>query len=208
MFNTYKDDIDPDPHQGGVYTTPKTSFKTVEGLLAHQFTSANEAPELKRLTTNETLAFFEGHTETRMRLSQEQRQFMKELKPEVLDLLMKKNMPVIGVFVGGKIVSGCAILYTADKDIADYLPGYDFDGQEAKTAVISAVWTHPDHVGKGYSKKAVDLGMDIAVMNGKEIFRAKVDKQNAASLALFNGFAFDTKAEGQDARKVYPILAL
>lgn len=208
MFRNHKDDIDPGPDQNGVYTAPKSRFKNVDGLLAQQFTSAHEKPQLKILNADDALAYFESHTETRMRLAEEQRQFMKELKPEILELLMKKNMPVIGVFVGGKIVSGCAVLYPSDKDIADYLPGYDFHGQEEKTAVISAVFTHPDHGGKGYSKMAIDLGMGIAVMEGKEFIRAKVDKQNAVSLAIFDGFAFDTKVEGQDSRKVYPLLAL
>jgi hypothetical protein len=196
MLNIDKDDLEP-----GV-------FKKIEGLLAEQFLNGSEKPYLKRLGPQEAQAFFDGHTQTRLSLPEEQRQFMKELKPDVLSLLMAKNMPVIGVFVGDKIVSGCAILYTNDKDIADYLPGYDFDGMEDRTAVISAVWTNPGHVGKGYSKKAVELGMDIAVMDGKEIFRAKVDKKNTPSLALFGGFDFDTKIEGQDSRKVYPLLAL
>ncbi|HEU4839161.1 MAG TPA: GNAT family N-acetyltransferase [Micavibrio sp.] len=208
MLNIDKDDIES-YSQGDAYAAPaRNALKKIEGLLAEQFLNSSEKPYLKRLAPEDALAFFDGHTQTRLRLPEEQRQFMKELRPEVLSLLMAKNMPVIGVFVGDRIVSGCAILYTSDKDIADYLPGYDFGGMEDKTAVISAVWTDPEHVGKGYSKKAVEIGMDIAVIDGKEIFRAKVDKKNAPSLAIFGGFDFDTKIEGQDSRKVYPLLAL
>lgn len=208
MLSIDEDDIESYPQGGACAAPARNAFKKIEGLLAEQFLNGSEKPYLKRLAPEDAQAFFDGHTQTRLNLPEEQRQFMKELKPEVLSLLMEKNMPVVGVFVGDRIVSGCAILYTADKEIADYLPGYDFDGMEDRTAVISAVWTNPEHAGKGYSKKAVELGMDIAVMDGKEIFRAKVDKKNAPSLALFGGFDFDTKIEGRDSRKVYPLLAL
>lgn len=208
MFNTYIDN-DPDPHQGGAYTAPTKITKDVlSGILAQNFLVASEKPYLKRLGAEHAETFLAMHTHTRISMPEDQRQYMKELKPELLAQLMDKKMPVIGMFIGDKMVSGCAILYPADKDIAEYLTGYDFNGHEDKTAVISAVWTHPDHTGKGHSKKVVNAGMELALFEGKEIFRAKVDKGNAPSLGLFNGFTFDTSVEGQDARKVYPILAL
>lgn len=208
MFKAYKNEIADAPDQGDSCTALKDRGDVPKGLLAETFLSVGEAPYLRRLSIHQAQAFFDGHTETRMRLPEGQRQFMKELKPEVLEMLMGKNMPVIGMFVGDRLVSGCAILYTSDKEVVACLPGYAFDGQEEKTAVISAVWTNPDHAGKGYSKKVVELGMDIAVMEGRDVFRAKVDKLNAPSLALFNGFDFDTAIEGQDSLKVYPALTL
>jgi ribosomal protein S18 acetylase RimI-like enzyme len=210
MFNTYKQEPKPDldPHQGGASTAPKKEFTPSEGLLADAFLSRSQQPYLKRLGTDDLAAFLGKHTDVRLRTAAQGQDFMKELKMELLELLVRKNMPVMGMFVGDEMVSGCALLYASDKDIAAYLTGYDFDGQEDKTAVVSAVWTDPSHTGKGHSKKTVSAAMEIAVIEGKHIIRAKVDKGNVASLGLFEGFTFDIQVEGENPAKFYPRLAL
>jgi len=200
MFNTYKLKLDPDPYQGSSIS---------KGLLAITHLSvAEQKPVLKRLGPADMELFLQRHTETRNLQPEDEQDFMKELTPELLEHLMKKKMTVLGLFIGEELVSGCVTLDPADPAIKDYLTGYEFDGKEARTAVISAVWTHPDHTGKGYSKKVVDAAMGLAVLGGKDIFRAKVDKGNGASLSVFNSFTYDTTVEGCDPRKVYPLLAL
>jgi RimJ/RimL family protein N-acetyltransferase len=213
MYKNTLIEIDPDPHQGGASpaSTHNPIFNNVPaGLLAGQFLASQDRNhvEIKKLKIEDAQAFFDNHTYRRITLPPEQQCFMKELKPGLLEKLIEKKMPVIGVFENGKMVSGCAILYPSDQDIDSYLAGYDFGDEKNRTAVISAVWTHPDHGGKGYSKKAINAGMEIALIAGKGVFRAKVDKGNKASLAIFDWFDFDVTKEGQDPQKVYPILAL
>lgn len=206
MFNANpKIKEDPDPYAAGA---PARKNADIVPLIHDDFKASVDTPEVKRLEPDDMHEFYTMHTYRRETLDPDQQRFMKKLSMELLDSLMEKNMPVIGLFVHGKMVSGCAVLYPSDGEIADYLNGYEFDGQTEKTAVVSAVWTHPDHNKKGYSKKVVEAGMDIAVMDGKEIFRAKVDKENKASLSIFEGFEYDTKVEGSDSRKVYPRLIL
>lgn len=198
-----------DPPQGGACTAPNPIFANLPpGLLKGTFLAKHGAPVVKRLEPSDAAMFLQMHTETRMNLPEHQREFMKELNPALLAHLFDKNMPVIGVFVGDKMVSGCALLYPSDKGIADYLSDYDFNGQKDQTAVVSAMWTHSEHTGKGLSKMAVEQGMNLALFDGKDIFRAKVDKRNKPSLGIFKAFEFDTIAEGPNAGKFYPILAL
>lgn len=212
MLNRNAKKEDPDPHQGGASPAPSRIYpfqKPPSDLdLAGRFLASGEQPYLKRLGREDMTAYLEMHTHVRMSLPADRRDFMKELNPELLSHLIEKDMPVVGVFIGGKMVSGAAILYPADPEISAYLAGYDFEGKEDSTAVISAVWTDPAHGGKGLSQKVMDAGMSLAVIDGKDTFRAKVDTGNAASLALFGKLHFDTAVPGNGLTKVYPRLDL
>ncbi len=208
MFNANAK-IDPDPHQGGACTAPNPIFHNLPaGMLKGSFREGHDTPVIRRLGIDDAQMFLQMHSEVRANLPEDQKKFMKELNPALLHHILEQNMPVIGVFAGDKMVSGCAMLYPSDEKVADYLADYDFDGQKNITAVISAVWTHQDHTGKGLSKMAVEQGMNFALFEGKETFRAKVDKGNAPSLGLFSTFQFKTKTEGPNPEKFYPILAL
>lgn len=203
MLNNNAKKEDPDPHQGSASSA--SPFMQI-------FVASGEQPYARRLSVEDMELFLEMHTRVRTSLPPEKQDFMKELKPELLASLFEKNMPVIGVFEGGRLIGGCAVLYPQDPDINAYLKGYDFGEYKDRTAVVSAVCADPEQGRKGVGFIAVDFAMNLAALDGKDVYTAKVDIRNAASLALFRKFGFDTgedqKGQAPKTRKVHPLLAL
>jgi hypothetical protein len=189
-----KIDPDPEPEPGDLQLT---------------FADAKKKACFKKLATAaEGDLFYQMHTATRLALPEADKQFMKELNPALVSYAIAKGMPVIGVYVGEEMVSGCIIFYPSDPLVTQYLPGYDFDGQKKRCAVVSAVWTKKGYEKNGLSRNAIYWGADLAVFDNKDIFIAKVDKKNLGSLGLFKKMHFDINVQGADPLKNYPRLVL
>jgi RimJ/RimL family protein N-acetyltransferase len=188
------------------YSSAKYPCSNAAPVLSACFAEAREDVYSKKLSPEDALLFLQMHTETREQLPPENQTFMKELDPELLAYVFEKGMPVIGRFENGQMISGCIVLYPSDPVIATYLEGYDFNGKEDRSAVISAVWTKKDHERKGHSQQAVESGINCVLEQGKTIIHAKVDKKNKGSICVFRKLGFDVNIEGNDPAKLYPRL--
>lgn len=183
---------------------PRLAFETAIYPSLH-VAEKKSAPELQRLKPHEIDDFLKKHSERRDALPEDQKNFMKPLRRELLNCMMAENMPLLSFYSDGRPVAGCAVLYPSNAEIAKYLEDYDFGDFKDEAAVISAVWTDPGFGGMGLSKTYVDRAMSIAFCEaGKTAFFCKIDVKNEASQRLFRGLGFNIEIEGTQPGKYYP----